>query len=382
MTGPRRPQPVMPRAVRRARPRRGRRAATARPAAPSCATERGRPQRRRRPDADPRPTSRADTGDHRPRRPCHECGGAIAADGYCTTCGAKARSPRDHFTEQPAALGGRRVRPGHPPPPQRGRRRAGRPRRAGQPCRARGLRRGVELDRLRRRQPGRRPGGARRPGAARRRAASGPRPRASPRPRRRSRRPPTRPTTPSSATPSPAARATRPRARSSRRSWTRSCSWSGWVGDSRAYWLPDDRRAVSCSPSTTPTPPSRSRPASPAPRPRRGRRRTRSPGGSASDAPDHTPHTASLDLAAPGLGAGLLRRPVELLLRAAPTWPTWCRSSRRTPGAEPLTLAAPWSTGPTPRAASTTSPWRWPGSTPPGTPAQTERSTHDGHVLS
>jgi serine/threonine protein phosphatase PrpC len=34
---------------------------------------------------------------------CHECGGVIAADGYCTECGAKARSPRDHFIEQPAA---------------------------------------------------------------------------------------------------------------------------------------------------------------------------------------------------------------------------------------------------------------------------------------
>ena len=34
---------------------------------------------------------------------CHQCGGAIADDGYCTECGAKARSLRDHFTEQPAA---------------------------------------------------------------------------------------------------------------------------------------------------------------------------------------------------------------------------------------------------------------------------------------
>ncbi len=34
---------------------------------------------------------------------CHECGGAIAVDGYCTQCGAKARSPRDHFTEQPSS---------------------------------------------------------------------------------------------------------------------------------------------------------------------------------------------------------------------------------------------------------------------------------------
>jgi serine/threonine protein phosphatase PrpC len=33
---------------------------------------------------------------------CHECGGVIAADGYCSQCGAKARSLRDHFTEQPA----------------------------------------------------------------------------------------------------------------------------------------------------------------------------------------------------------------------------------------------------------------------------------------
>ena len=34
---------------------------------------------------------------------CHQCGGVIAADGYCTECGAKARTLRDHFTEQPAA---------------------------------------------------------------------------------------------------------------------------------------------------------------------------------------------------------------------------------------------------------------------------------------
>lgn len=34
--------------------------------------------------------------------PCHQCGGAVADDGYCTQCGAKAPSLRDHFTEQPA----------------------------------------------------------------------------------------------------------------------------------------------------------------------------------------------------------------------------------------------------------------------------------------
>ncbi|MFL6165817.1 MAG: protein phosphatase 2C domain-containing protein [Ornithinibacter sp.] len=33
---------------------------------------------------------------------CHECGGEVADDGYCTQCGAAAVSPRNHFTEQPA----------------------------------------------------------------------------------------------------------------------------------------------------------------------------------------------------------------------------------------------------------------------------------------
>lgn len=33
---------------------------------------------------------------------CAACGGTVADDGYCQTCGAKAPSPRDHFTEQPA----------------------------------------------------------------------------------------------------------------------------------------------------------------------------------------------------------------------------------------------------------------------------------------
>jgi serine/threonine protein phosphatase PrpC len=32
---------------------------------------------------------------------CRECGGEIDADGYCTTCGAKAPSPRDHVVAQP-----------------------------------------------------------------------------------------------------------------------------------------------------------------------------------------------------------------------------------------------------------------------------------------
>ena len=37
-----------------------------------------------------------------PRRSAPPCGGAVAADGYCATCGARAPSPRDHFVEQPA----------------------------------------------------------------------------------------------------------------------------------------------------------------------------------------------------------------------------------------------------------------------------------------
>jgi len=33
---------------------------------------------------------------------CRECGGEVADDGYCTQCGARAASVRDHFSEQPA----------------------------------------------------------------------------------------------------------------------------------------------------------------------------------------------------------------------------------------------------------------------------------------
>ena len=34
---------------------------------------------------------------------CRECGGEVGADGYCTQCGTRAVSERDHFTEQPAS---------------------------------------------------------------------------------------------------------------------------------------------------------------------------------------------------------------------------------------------------------------------------------------
>ncbi|MCV2393047.1 protein phosphatase 2C domain-containing protein [Actinotalea sp. M2MS4P-6] len=36
-------------------------------------------------------------------RTCHECGGEIDPDGYCTQCGAKAPRPRDHLASRPAA---------------------------------------------------------------------------------------------------------------------------------------------------------------------------------------------------------------------------------------------------------------------------------------
>ena len=38
-----------------------------------------------------------------PSRVCRDCGGEVADDGYCTSCGALASSRRDHFSEQPAA---------------------------------------------------------------------------------------------------------------------------------------------------------------------------------------------------------------------------------------------------------------------------------------
>ncbi len=37
-----------------------------------------------------------------PPRTCKECGGVVGADDYCQTCGTKAPRERDHYTEQPA----------------------------------------------------------------------------------------------------------------------------------------------------------------------------------------------------------------------------------------------------------------------------------------
>ena len=94
-------------------------------------------------------------------RPCANCGGVVGADGYCETCGTKAPSERDHYTEQPAtwvaACCDRGIRHHRNEDATAVARRA-EPGLAGG---AGGLRRGVHLDRLRRGQPGRRPGGAR-----------------------------------------------------------------------------------------------------------------------------------------------------------------------------------------------------------------------------
>jgi serine/threonine protein phosphatase PrpC len=36
-------------------------------------------------------------------RPCLSCGGVVGADGYCETCGTKAPTERDHYTEHPSS---------------------------------------------------------------------------------------------------------------------------------------------------------------------------------------------------------------------------------------------------------------------------------------
>ncbi|ONI71420.1 serine/threonine protein phosphatase [Kribbella sp. ALI-6-A] len=58
-------------------------------------------------DTDTEPTIELHTGDPGAAAavvpgPCRSCGGTVSADGYCETCGTKATKLRDHFTEQPA----------------------------------------------------------------------------------------------------------------------------------------------------------------------------------------------------------------------------------------------------------------------------------------
>jgi serine/threonine protein phosphatase PrpC len=61
--------------------------------APEAAAPHERPRTHQLvPNGDPSPAG----------RPCELCGAPIAEDGFCTNCGAKARTVRDHWTETPA----------------------------------------------------------------------------------------------------------------------------------------------------------------------------------------------------------------------------------------------------------------------------------------
>jgi|1186.fasta_scaffold53447_2 serine/threonine protein phosphatase PrpC len=53
-------------------------------------------------DTDTEPTVEISTAAADAVGPCTSCGGTVGAEGYCETCGTKAAKPRDHFEEQPA----------------------------------------------------------------------------------------------------------------------------------------------------------------------------------------------------------------------------------------------------------------------------------------
>ncbi|MEU4292929.1 PP2C family serine/threonine-protein phosphatase [Kribbella sp. NPDC026596] len=53
-------------------------------------------------DTDTEPTIEINTGASPVAGPCQSCGGVIGAEGYCETCGTKAAKVRDHFSEQPS----------------------------------------------------------------------------------------------------------------------------------------------------------------------------------------------------------------------------------------------------------------------------------------
>ena len=187
------------------------------------------------------------------------------------------------------------------------------------------------------------------------------------------------------------ARATRPRAPSSPRWWTAPLLVVGWVGDSRAYWLPETGEPQLLTVDDSFAAEQIAERRRPAPRPRAGRRPTRSPGGSASTPPT-TPRARprwTSDArdgcwsAPTGCGTTAPSRATCRAggrSRAAPR----ARAARRWP--------APWSTGPTPRAAGQhhrgprrglrhrahrpTQP------TVPRSPPPREETQPDGHVLS
>ena len=207
-----------------------------------------------------------------------------------------------------------------------------------QPRGAGRLRRGLLVDRLRRRQPGRRPGRARRPGAlpAPRRTGTvgtrrggeheGPRG-GGRRGQRRGGRPHDR-------------RPGQPGLVHLRRRRPRRATSSPWAGSATAgptgcptsatprLLTVDDSFAAEQIADGVPRADAESGPQAHA--------ITRWLG---IDAPDHTPRTVSLDLDRPGVAARLLRRAVELLLRGAATSPAWWQRRPRSAGAEPLALA-------------------------------------------
>ena len=141
----------------------------------------------------------------------------------------------------------------------------------------------------------------------------------------------TPPTTPSSRAPHRRRRPGEPRrrARSSPRSSTGLLVVAGWVGDSRAYWLPDDgepraahrRRLVGRRADRRRRRPRGGRDAA--------RRRTPSRAGSASTRPTTCRARPRSTLDGAGLGAGVLRRPVELLLRGRRPRGARARPARR-----------------------------------------------------
>ena len=151
----------------------------------------------------------------------------------------------------------------------------------------------------------------------------------------------------------------------------------GSVGDSRAYWLPDAGSAIALTlddsfaqeqiASGVPRAEAESGPQSHA--------ITRWLG---VDAPDHTPTTATMTLAEPGwlmvCSDGLwnycsaAQDLAALVQQTASTHPAV---------AEPLALLGHSSTGPTPKAARTTSPSPWPGSGPE--PAAFQPHSHPRH---
>jgi serine/threonine protein phosphatase PrpC len=53
------------------------------------------------PPAGPTPAAAGPTPAAQPAPPCADCGGEVAPDGYCVQCGTKAPRPRDHMVEQP-----------------------------------------------------------------------------------------------------------------------------------------------------------------------------------------------------------------------------------------------------------------------------------------